>query len=186
MHTFWITLAGLALAELGDKTQLLALLLAARYRRPWPIVLGIALATLLGQSIAAVAGASLGSLLTPALQRWVVGLALLLMALWALLPERSDAGEPRTSESGHGVLLASAIAFFVAELGDKTQVATLMLGADLHPLWQVIIGSSAGMLLVNVPTVWLGARYAARIPLRLVRTLAALLFAVLGLWVLLR
>ncbi|MHB1617808.1 MAG: TMEM165/GDT1 family protein [Metallibacterium sp.] len=185
MHTLWIAFAGVALAELGDKTQLLSLVLAARYRRPWPIVLGILVATLVNHALAALAGAWLGTLLTPTLQRWLVGISLLVVATWTLKPDHIDADEGSPALA-RGVFVATTLAFFLAEMGDKTQIATLILGADLHPYWQVVAGSTLGMLVVNVPTVWLGARYAQRIPLKLTRTLAALLFAALGLWVLLR
>jgi putative Ca2+/H+ antiporter (TMEM165/GDT1 family) len=184
MHTLWIAFAGVALAELGDKTQLLALVLAERYRRTWPIVLGILVATLVNHALAALAGAWLGTLLTPGVQRWLVGLSLLAVAAWTLQPDRVDASEAG-ARSGHGVFAATTIAFFLAEMGDKTQIATLILGADFHPYWQVVAGSTLGMLAVNVPTVWLGARYAQRIPLRLTRMLVTILFAMLGLWVLL-
>ena len=186
MHTLWMAFAGVALAELGDKTQLLSLVLAARYRRPWPIVLGILVATLVNHALAALAGAWLGTLLTPDMQRWLVGLSLLAMAAWMLKPDRIDADEAAVPMHARGVFAATTIAFFFAEMGDKTQIATLILGADFHPYWQVVAGSTLGMLAVNVPTAWLGARYAQRIPLKLTRTLAALLFAALGLWVLLR
>ena len=185
MHTLWIAFAGVALAEVGDKTQLLSLVLAARYRRPWPIMLGILVATLVNHALAALAGAWLGTLLTPTLQRWLVGLSLLAVAAWTLKPDHvdSDVAAPMRAR---GVFVTTTLAFFLAEMGDKTQIATLILGADFHPYWQVVAGSTLGMLAVNVPTVWLGARYARRIPLELTRTLAALLFAALGLWVLLR
>ena len=185
MHTLWIAFAGVALAEVGDKTQLLSLVLAARYRRPWPIMLGILVATLVNHALAALAGAWLGTLLTPTLQRWLVGLSLLAVAAWTLKPDHvdSDVAAPMRAR---GVFVTTTLAFFLAEMGDKTQIATLILGADFHPYWQVVAGSTLGMLAVNVPTVWLGARYAQRIPLKLTRTLAALLFAALGLWVLLR
>ena len=185
MHTLWIAFAGVALAELGDKTQLLSLVLAARYRRPWPIVLGILVATLVNHALAALAGAWLGTLLTPTLQRWLVGISLLAVATWTLKPDHIDADEGSPALA-RGVFVATTLAFFLAEMGDKTQIATLILGADFHPYWQIVAGSTLGMLVVNVPTVWLGARYAQRIPLKLTRTLAALLFAALGLWVLLR
>lgn len=185
MHTLWIAFAGVALAELGDKTQLLALVLAARYRKPLPIVAGILVATLLNHALAALAGAWLGTLLTPVVQRWLVGLSLLAVAAWTLTPEKDDdAGAVKPAR--HGIVLASALAFFMAEMGDRTQVATLVLGADFHPYWEVVAGTTLGMLVVNVPTVWLGAKYAHRVPLKLTRLLAALLFGALGLWVLLR
>jgi len=185
MHTLWIAFAGVALAELGDKTQLLSLVLAARYRRTWPIVLGILVATLVNHALAALAGAWLGTLLTPALQRWLVGLSLLAVAAWMLTPEKDDASGT-LQPARHGVFVASAMAFFMAEMGDRTQVATLVLGADFHPYWEVVAGTTLGMLAVNVPTVWLGAKYAHRMPLKLTRLLSALLFGALGLWVLLR
>lgn len=185
MHTLWIAFAGVALAELGDKTQLLALVLAARYRRPLPIVMGILVATLLNHAIAALAGAWLGALLTPGVQRWMVGLSLLAVAAWTLTPEKQDETDAR-AQARHGVFVASALAFFMAEMGDRTQVATLVLGANFHPYWQVVTGTTLGMLVVNVPTVWLGVRHAHRVPLTLTRLLAALLFGALGLWVLLR
>lgn len=185
MHTLWIAFAGVALAELGDKTQLLSLVLAARYRKPLPIVLGILVATLLNHALAALAGAWLGALLTPAVQRWLVGLSLLAVATWMLIPEKDDdAGTLQPAR--HGVFVASAMAFFMAEMGDRTQIATLVLGADFHPYWEVVAGTTLGMLAVNVPTVWLGAKYAHRVPLKLTRLLSALLFGALGLWVLLR
>lgn len=186
MHTLWIAFAGVALAELGDKTQLLSLVLAARYRKPWPIVLGILVATLVNHALAALAGEWLGTLLTPNVQRWLVGLSLLAVAAWTLKPDHVDADDVATPMRARGVFVATTLAFFLAEMGDKTQIATLILGADFHPYWQVVAGSTLGMLAVNVPTVWLGARYAQRIPLKLTRTLAAVLFAALGLWVLLR
>ena len=186
MHTLWIACAGVALAELGDKTQLLSLVLAARYRRPWPIVSGILVATLVNHALAALAGDWLGALLTPQVQRWTIGISLLLVSAWTMKPDRIDDASAAARRNGHGVFIATAIAFFLAEMGDKTQVATLILGAELTPYWQVVAGTTLGMLAVNVPTVWLGARHAQRIPLKLTRTLAALLFALLGLWVLLR
>lgn len=185
MHAFLISLGAVALAEIGDKTQLLSLVLAAKFRRPWPICFGILVASLASHALAAELGAFLAQWMTPQVQRWLVGLSFLVVAAWALLPEKPEPVDapPRR---GHGVFLAALVAFFLAELGDRTQIATVVLGAQYQPLWQVVAGSTAGMLLANVPVVWLGARFAARLPLRAAKLGAAALFAALGLWILLR
>ena len=185
MQTLLISLSTVALAEIGDKTQLLSLVLAAKFRRPWSIVLGILAATLVNHALAGALGELLGNLLTPSLQRWLVGLSFLGMALWTLKPDRLDAGADALPGSGRGVFVATAIAFFLAEMGDKTQIATMVLAADFRPLWQVVLGTTLGMLAANAPVVWLGARFAGRLPLRAARLTAATLFAALGLWILL-
>ena len=185
MQAFLVSLGAVALAEIGDKTQLLSLVFAAKFRKPWPICAGILVASLLSHAIAAELGAWLAHWMTPAVQRWLVGLSFLAVAAWALLPEKSEDGEAVWTH-GRGVFIATVIAFFLAELGDRTQIATVVLGAHYQPLWQVIAGSTAGMLVANVPVVFLGARFAARLPLRATRLAAALLFAVLGFWILLR
>ncbi len=186
LQAFLVSLGAVALAEIGDKTQLLSLVLAAKFRRPWPILAGLLVASLASHAIAAELGAWLAQWMTPDVQRWLIGLSFLAVAAWALLPESTDHDDPATTTHGRGVFIASSIAFFLAELGDRTQIATVVLGAQYHPLWQVIAGSTGGMLLANVPVVWLGARFAARLPLRTARLAAAALFAVLGLWILLR
>jgi putative Ca2+/H+ antiporter (TMEM165/GDT1 family) len=185
LEAFLVSLGAVALAEIGDKTQLLSLVFAARFRKPWPICAGILVASLLSHAIAAEAGAWLAQWMTPGLQRWLIGLSFLAVAAWALLPEKAEPVDapPRRD---HGVFVATVVAFFLAELGDRTQIATVVLGAHYHPLWQVIAGSTAGMLVANVPVVLLGARFAARLPLRATRLAAAVLFAALGLWILLR
>ena len=185
MQTFLISTATVALAEIGDKTQLLSLVLAAKFRKPWPICGGILVASLLSHAIAAELGAWLAHWMTPEVQRWLIGLSFLAVAAWALLPEKEEPADapPRR---GHGVFVVSVIAFFVAELGDRTQIATVVLGAHYQPLWQVIAGSTAGMLVANVPVVFLGARFAHKLPLRAARLAAAALFAALGVWILLR
>lgn len=184
LQAFLVSLGAVALAEIGDKTQLLSLVLAAKFRRPWPICAGILIASLASHAIAAELGAWLAHWMTADVQRWLIGLSFLIVAAWALLPEKEEPVDapPRR---GHGVFVASLVAFFLAELGDRTQIATIVLGASYQPLWQVIAGSTAGMLIANVPVVWLGARFARRLPLRATRLGAAVLFAALGLWILL-
>lgn len=169
-----------ALAEIGDKTQLLALLLAARFRRPWPIVAGILVATLLNHALAGGLGALVAHWLTPAVLRWIVAGSFFAIALWMLRP---DALDDDTSLPAHSAFVATVIAFFVAEMGDKTQVATVLLAAKYPSLIQVVIGTTLGMLLANVPVVLLGSRFANRLPLRTARVVAAMVFLVLALWV---
>ncbi|HEU4664834.1 MAG TPA: TMEM165/GDT1 family protein [Dokdonella sp.] len=184
MQTLLVSTAAVAIAEIGDKTQLLSLILAAKYRRPWPICVGILLATLVNHALAGSAGALVAHWLSPHALRWIVGASFFAVALWTLKPDAADDAEAERG-SGHGVLVATLVAFFLAEMGDKTQVATIVLAAQYAPLWQVVAGSTLGMLLANVPVVWLGARFAARLPLRPARFGAALLFAALGAWILL-
>jgi putative Ca2+/H+ antiporter (TMEM165/GDT1 family) len=169
-----------ALAEIGDKTQLLALLLAARFRRPWPIVAGILVATLVNHALAAWAGAVAAQWLRPEVLRWVVAGSFLAVALWTLKPDSID-DDARFPASG--AFVATTLAFFVAEIGDKTQVATVLLATRYTPLWEVIAGTTAGMLLANVPVVLLGSRFADRLPLKSARRVAAAVFALLAVWV---
>ncbi|HVI25637.1 MAG TPA: TMEM165/GDT1 family protein [Xanthomonadaceae bacterium] len=171
-----------ALAEIGDKTQLLALLLAARFRRPWPIVAGILVATLLNHALAAWIGAWAAHWLTPQVLRWIVAGSFLAIALWTLKPDTIDEDAAATT-SAHGAFLATTLAFFIAEIGDKTQVATVLLAAKYAPLWEVVAGTTLGMLLANVPVVLLGHRFADRLPLRAARITAALVFLALAAWV---
>jgi putative Ca2+/H+ antiporter (TMEM165/GDT1 family) len=174
-----VSTGAVALAEIGDKTQLLALLLAARFRKPWPIVGGILLATLLNHALAAWLGQAAAHWLTPERLRWVVAASFIGIALWTLRPDSLDADQ---AVPARGAFLATTIAFFIAEIGDKTQVATVLLAARYDPLWQVVAGTTAGMLLANVPVVLLGGRYAARLPLKGARIAAACVFLALGLW----
>lgn len=167
-------------AEMGDKTQLLAILLAARFRARWPILGGILAATLLNHALAAVAGAAAAALLGGAWFRWAVGLGFLLMAGWALIPDRTD-GEVRARG---GVFWTTALAFFLVEMGDKTQVATALLAARYQEVVAVTLGTTIGMLLANAPAVWLGERITRVVPLAWVRIGAAAVFAGLGLLVL--
>jgi putative Ca2+/H+ antiporter (TMEM165/GDT1 family) len=172
-----------ALAEIGDKTQLLALLLAARFRKPWPIIAGILVATLLNHALAAWFGTLVAHWLRPEVLRWVVAASFLAVALWTLKPDRLDE-EPQFS--ARGAFFATTIAFFFAEIGDKTQVATVLLATRYEPLWAVIVGTTVGMLLANVPVALLGSRFADRLPLKTARYVAAAVFAALAIWVAVR
>ncbi|HEX7326693.1 MAG TPA: TMEM165/GDT1 family protein [Rhodanobacteraceae bacterium] len=183
MQAFFVSLGAVALAELGDKTQLLSLVLAAKFRKPWPICIGIFIAALASQAIAAELGAWLAHWLTPDVQRWLIGLSFLAVAAWALLPEKSGDAEPAATH-GKGVIVTTAIAFFLAEFGDRTQIATAVLGAHYQPLWQVIAGGTAGLLVANIPAVWVGARFARKLPLRATKLASAAVFAALGIWIL--
>lgn len=181
MDAFLLSTLGVALAEIGDKTQLLALLLAARFRKPWPIIAGILVATLLNHSLAGWLGAMSSQWLSPAVLRWIVAGSFLAIALWTLKPDTLDDDDARLPP--RGAFLATAIAFFLAEMGDKTQVATVLLAAKYSPLWQVVTGTTAGMLVANLPVVLLGSRFADRLPLKAARTAAATLFLALAAWV---
>jgi putative Ca2+/H+ antiporter (TMEM165/GDT1 family) len=185
MQALLVSTAAVAIAEIGDKTQLLSLILAAKYRRPWPICIGILVATLANHAIAGSVGALVAEWLSPQTLKWIVAASFLAVAAWTLIPDKADE-EGAARGSGHGVLIATTIAFFVAEMGDKTQIATVVLAAQYHPLWQVVAGTTIGMLLANVPVVWLGSRFASKLPLKAARIGAAVLFAVLGLWIALR
>ena len=139
-------------AEIGDKTQLLSLVLAARYKRPWPIVAGILCATLLNHAAAGAVGTWLMTVVGPDVMRWVLGLSFLAMAVWMLIPDKLDDEGPKASDR-HGVFVATTILFFLAEMGDKTQIATVALAARFSDLWAVVAGSTLGMMLANVPVV---------------------------------
>jgi putative Ca2+/H+ antiporter (TMEM165/GDT1 family) len=180
-----VSLVAVAVAEIGDKTQLLALILAARYRKPWPICLGILVATLVNHALAGELGVLVTQWLSPTVLRWLIGLSFLAVAVWALFPDKIE--ESETQRATHsGVFIAAAVGFFLAEMGDRTQIATAVLAARYQPLWQVVAGTTLGMLVANVPVVFLGARFAYRLPLKATRVVASLLFAALGIWVLLR
>lgn len=175
----------MALAEIGDKTQLLSLLLAARYRRPWPIIAGIAVATVLNHALATAVGALLAQWLDPQVLRWLVGLAFLAMALWALHADHLDEG--KVAGASHlGVFGLTVMVFFLAEMGDKTQLATVALAARFdEAALAVVAGTTLGMLLANAPVVFAGHWLLRRLPMIWIRRLAALAFAVLGILVLL-
>ena len=184
MEAFLISTGIVALAEMGDKTQLLALILAARFRKPWPIVWGIFVATLANHAMAGAVGAWVNSVLGPDVLRWVLGVSFIAMAVWMLIPDKMDddgaANAPR-----FGIFGTTVVAFFLAEMGDKTQIATVMLAAKYQAFYWVIAGTTVGMMLANAPVVWLGERMTRLVPLRVVHIVSAVIFMGLGLWALL-
>jgi putative Ca2+/H+ antiporter (TMEM165/GDT1 family) len=179
IEAFLVSAGIVALAEIGDKTQLLTLVLAARYRKPWPIVVGIFLATLVNHAIAGAIGAWLTAALGPDLMRWILGASFIAMGAWMLIPDKLDdeAASPRATG---GVLVTTVILFFLAEMGDKTQVATVALAARFESLAAVVMGTTLGMLAANAPVAFFGEGLAKRMPVRAVHIVAAVLFAALG------
>lgn len=170
-----------ALAEIGDKTQLLALLLAARFRKPWPIIWGMVVATLANHLAAGAVGNWVAGLLSPALLSWILAASFIAVALWTLIPDKLEDDES-SSLKRYGPFLTTLIAFFLAEMGDKTQVATVMLAAQYPHFIMVVLGTTLGMLIANVPVVLAGNFAADRLPLTLIRRLAAVAFAALALY----
>ena len=178
MEAFLFSNVVVALAEIGDKTQLLAFILAAKYRKPLPIVLGILVATLANHALAAALGAWLPALMKPEILRWILGASFIGMAIWTLIPDKFDEKDAKLARMG--VFGATLLAFFIAEMGDKTQVATVALATQYHVFFDVLAGTTLGMMMANVPAVLLGERIAHRMPVRLVHTIAAVIFALLG------
>lgn len=176
---FLVSTGIVALAEIGDKTQLLAFMLAARYKRALPIVLGILLATIANHAFAAALGAWLTQLIGPDVMRWVLGLSFLAMAVWIMVPDKLDEGE--VTHARMGIFATTFIAFFLAEMGDKTQIATVALAAQYEAFVAIVAGTTLGMMIANVPAVIVGDRFAHRMPVKLVHGVAAGLFAILGL-----
>ena len=183
MDSFWVSTGVVAIAEIGDKTQLLAIVLAAKFRRPVPIVLGILAATLLNHAAAASLGYLVAQWLTGPAFQILVGIAFLAMAGWALIPDKPD--DETRIRSGAGVFVATLVAFFLVEIGDKTQIATSLLAAKFGSIIPVTIGTTAGMMLANVPAVYLAEACTRVVPLQYVRVAAALIFAAIGAWILL-
>ncbi|MXO74649.1 UPF0016 domain-containing protein [Altererythrobacter aerius] len=182
MDALLTSTAVVALAEIGDKTMLLAIVLAARFRRPLPVVLGILVATLANHAIAAWLGQAVAGLLDGAWFRYAVGAGFIAMAAWTLVPDKLDAEDaPRPAR--YGAFLTTLIAFFIVEMGDKTQIATIALGARYQDLVAVAAGTTIGMMIANVPAVFLGDRIVEKVPLKTVRVIAALLFLAIGIWV---
>ena len=178
LQAFLASTGIVALAEIGDKTQLLAFLLAARFRKPLPIIAGILAATLVNHGLAGALGGWIMGVLSPDVLRWVLGLSFLAVAVWTLIPDRIEQEPGLTTR--FGVFGVTLIAFFLAEMGDKTQIATVVLAAHYAAPLLVVIGTTLGMLIADVPAVFIGGSLAARLPMRLIRLLAAALFALLG------
>ena len=180
MEAFLVATGLVALAEMGDKTQLLSLVLAARFRKPWPIVLGIFSATVLNHALAGAVGNWVTHFLGAQMLRWILGGSFIAMALWMMIPDKLDA-EDVPKATHFGVFGTTLVAFFLAEMGDKTQIATVMLAAryvDAY-VW-VVLGTTLGMMLANAPVVWLGERIVQRVPIRLVHGISAAIFLLLG------
>ena len=179
MEAFFVSTGIVALAEIGDKTQLLALLLAARFKKPWPIVFGILVATVANHALAGAVGAWVTTQVSAGVLRWILAASFLAMAVWMLVPDKleddGDAQPPRW-----GVFATTVLMFFLAEMGDKTQIATVMLAARFDAYLSVVAGTTAGMMLANAPVVWLGERMTRLVPMRVVHIVSALVFATLG------
>ena len=178
MEALLVSTASVAVGELGDKTQLLSLILASRLRRPVPIIAGVFVATLGNHLLACWFGEWVGNLITPQILRWVLGVSFIAVAIWALIPDKMD--DQVESRSAHGVFVFTVITFFLAEMGDKTQVVAIALAARYHELVQVVAGTTLGMMLVNIPTVLFAERAVRWIPLKVVRIAAAGIYTVLG------
>jgi putative Ca2+/H+ antiporter (TMEM165/GDT1 family) len=184
MEAFLISTGIVALAEIGDKTQLLALVLAAQFRKPVPIILGILVATLANHFLAGAAGAWVASLVGPDLMRWILGLSFIAMAVWMLVPDELDEDADPDATPRFGVFGTTVVAFFLLEMGDKTQIATVALAAKYTSLVAVVCGTTLGMMLANVPAVLLGDVAAKKLPMQVVHRIAAAIFLALGVSVL--
>ncbi len=180
MEAFLVSTGIVALAEIGDKTQLLALVLAARFKKPWPIVLGILVATVANHALAGALGAWVTTVIGPQMLRWILGASFIAMAVWMLIPDKVDEDDTAKGLPRMGVFATTVIVFFLAEMGDKTQIATVMLAARYEAYLSVVAGTTLGMMLANAPVVWLGSRAMHWVPLRVVHVVSALVFAVLG------
>ena len=180
MEAFLVSTGVIALAEIGDKTQLLAFVLAARFKKPWPVILGILVATSINHGLAGALGAWLTTIVSPGVLRWVLGLSFLGMAVWTLIPDEIEEDATRVARR-MGVFGATLVSFFLAEMGDKTQLATVAMTVHYATPLLVVIGTTLGMLIADVPAVFVGSKLASRIPLKLVHSVAAAIFALLGL-----
>jgi Ca2+/H+ antiporter, TMEM165/GDT1 family len=180
LEAFLVSTSVVALAEIGDKTQLLSLILAARYRKPLPIVLGVLTATLANHAAAGGLGTWLSQTLSPAILNWAVVASFALMAGWVLVPDRLDPSEVAESRVPLGVYGTTALGFFIAEMGDKTQIATIALAARFHQFYAVVGGTTLAMLIANVPVIYFGHRLADRLPTRAVHGIAGVIFFVMG------
>ncbi|MBL4859246.1 MAG: TMEM165/GDT1 family protein [Erythrobacter sp.] len=179
MESILVSTGVVALAEIGDKTQLLAFILAARFKKPVPIILGIFAATLVNHGLAGAIGAWITSTLSPEILRWALGLSFLAMAIWTMIPDKIEEEETRVARK-FSVFGATVITFFLAEMGDKTQVATVAMAAHYAAPLMVVVGTTLGMLIADVPAVFTGDKLASKIPMKLVHSIAAAIFAFLG------
>ncbi len=179
---FFISTSVVALAEIGDKTQILSLMLAARHpKQAWPIIAGIFIATLFNHAGAALVGHCAADFLSPELMRWILGVGFLLIGFWLLIPDRFDESkEQRGANRAWQVFVFTATIFFLAEMGDKTQIATIALGARYDSVTSVTLGTTVGMMIANIPAVWLGRKFTERLPIKLVHAIAAVVFIGLG------
>ncbi len=184
MESFLVSTGVVALGEIGDKTQLLALMLAAKYRRPVPIVAGILVATLLNHALAGAVGTWVTTVIGPDVLRWILGVSFIAMAVWVLVPDKLDESEDDARLARFGVFGATLVLFFLAEMGDKTQIATVALAARFGEMLPVVAGTTLGMLIADVPAVLFGAKAAAKLPFRWVRAAAAVIFLALGVYAL--
>ena len=183
LESLLIPTAVVALAEIGDKTQLLAILLATRFKKPWPIIAGILVATLANHFLAALVGSQVASFLSSQWFRYAIAISFIAMAAWTLIPDKfEDDDQPKIGR--YGAFVTTLIAFFLVEMGDKTQIATVALGAQFHNVLAVTAGTTLGMMIANVPAVFLGNELIKRVPMATVRYVAAGLFLVIGLWLL--
>lgn len=178
--SFLVSTAVVGLAEIGDKTQLLSLVLAARYRKPLPIVLGVFAATLINHGCSGALGAWLASVITPGIMNWAVVASFAWMAVWILIPDKLDDVDAIATKRSMGVFLTTALTFFVAEMGDKTQIVTIALAARFHDFYWVVAGTTLGMMLANVPVIYFGNTFSDRLPTKAVHIVAAILFVVMG------
>ncbi|HZZ09137.1 MAG TPA: TMEM165/GDT1 family protein [Paraburkholderia sp.] len=180
MQSFLVSTSVVGLAEIGDKTQLLSLVLAARYRKPVPIILGVFAATLINHAASGALGAWLANVLSPTILNWAVVASFAVMAVWILIPDKLDGADAVSTQHPMGVFGTTAVTFFLAEMGDKTQVVTIALAARFHEFFGVVAGTTLGMMLANVPVIYLGHKFADRLPTKAVHILAAVIFVVLG------
>ena len=179
MEALFISTGIVALAEIGDKTQLLAFILAARFKKPIPIIFGILIATLLNHAMAGALGAFIDRVISPIYLRYILGISFVAMAFWILIPDKIEDDESQIATK-FGVFITTLVAFFMAEMGDKTQIATVAMAAKFNSTILVVVGTTLGMMIANVPAVYLGEKLAGKIPLKLVHGICALIFATLG------
>lgn len=180
LHSFLTSTTVVALAEVGDKTQLLSLVLAAKYRKPVPIILGVLVATLVNHAGAGGIGTLLAHVLNPNVLNWAVVASFIFMAGWILVPDKLDDDEADTGKRQLGVFATTVIAFFIAEMGDKTQIVTIALAAHFQDFFGVVAGTTTGMMLANIPVIYLGNRFADRLPAKALHAVTAIIFVVLG------